>query len=614
MPKIFRHGLYFHPAASDITIEMEFIKLGGRILNKKSGKMAGLGLAHHFKEAAKLIWPKIVWHKWNELIVAQYVANRGVVILGPSSSGKTHSVAVCLLVDYYCFPDTTTVIVCSTTRDRLEDRIWGEIKKLHREATNRFRWLPGHLIEGKQRIVTDDRSEASEGRDFRNGVVGVPCKKGESFVGIGDFAGIKNKRVRLAGDELSLLPRVFVDAVSNLDKNPDFKCIGLGNPKDTTDALGVMAEPAATHGGWDGGIDQTPITKTWPCRREGTVAVQLVGSESPNLDGKLGIPLLCQADIDRDVSFYGKESLWYSMMNQGMMPRGQGTRRVITRQLCLKHHALEDPIWLNNVRTRFCSLDAAYRGVGGDRCVFTVFEFGAEGTEISTEEMPNLVAQALVGDRNAASSRPQIVALTDVLLVPVNPGDFDRSSPEDQIVNFVKGQCEQRGIPPERFFFDAGMRTSLVSSFSRLWSPNVVSIDCGGKPTHRKVSYDIDVVCADYYSKLITEFWWSVRLIIEAGQFRGMTEDVMMEFCSREFQMVGANKIEIEPKEKMKLKTGRSPDLADSVAIGIEGARRLGFVIKRVASREAVNHDDRWKRTLRQKVRDLFASKELQSA
>lgn len=312
------------------------------------------------------------------------------------------------------------------------------------------------------------------------------------------------------------------------------------------------------------------------------------------------------------MSFYGKDSLWYTMMNQGMMPRGQGSRRVITRQLCLKNHAMEEPIWLNNVRTRIASLDAAYRGVGGDRCIFTVMEFGAEGTELN--ELGVEVAQAIIGDRPSASSRPQILALTDVMVVPMTPGDFDKYSPEDQIVTFVKSQCEQRGIPPERFFFDAGMRTSLVQAFSRVWSPRVQSIDCGGKPTERPVSYNIDVMCKDYYRKFVTELWYSVRLVIEAGQFRGMTEDVMLEFCAREWTMVGANLIEVEPKDKVKLKTGRSPDLADAVAVCVEGARRLGFVIKRIANQEYRETDNRWKRDLRNRVRALFKSKELQSA
>ena len=78
--------------------------------------------------------------------------------------------------------------------------------------------------------------------------------------------------VTAIGDELSLLEPVFVDTISNLDKNPDFKCFGLGNPKDTTDALGRLAEPL--DGGWESGIDQTPVTKTWKIKRPDGVCIR----------------------------------------------------------------------------------------------------------------------------------------------------------------------------------------------------------------------------------------------------------------------------------------------------------------------------------------------------
>lgn len=610
MAQIQRYGFWFDDQTPALQIEIEMIRHGGQ-WKGKHGQLLGMGLAYHFKQFIKIVWPHIKFHKWLDMTIDNYIAHRGMVLVGPASSGKTLAATLCAMVDYYCWPECTSIIVCSTTRDRLEERILGEIKKLHRLATDQFP-LPGSLIEGKQRIITDDRDEAKEGRDFRNGIIGVPVLRGNEVAGMGSFAGIKNARVRLIADELSLCPRIVVDSIANLDKNPDFKFIGLGNPKETTDALGVMAEPAPDLGGWDGGIDQTPVTKFWRCRRPDTVCLQFVGSDSPNLDGKLGIPLLTQAQIDRDVAFYGKESLWYSMMNQGMMPRGQGARRVITRQLCVKHHALESPLWLNENRTRIAGLDAAYRGVGGDRCVFCHMEFGLESEAIA--DLGQRTVENLVNQTMGTPERRMIIALIETLIVPLKPGEFDKVSPEDQIVAFVRAQCDARNIPPEHFFFDSGMRTSLVSSFSRLWSNKVVPIDCGGRPSERQVSYEIEQRCCDFYSKYISEMWYSVRLAIEAEQFRGMTEDAMLEFCAREYTIVGANKTEVEIKANVKAKTGRSPDLADCVAVALEGARRLGFVIRRLDSADKPKADDRWKWELRKQQRELARSHSLNYA
>lgn len=587
-----------------VSIEMQCIRMGGRWL-KKNGEWAGNGLFYHFKELEKYLFPEKVWHKWNELQLEKWIESRTLAVLGPASSGKTNAGATDHLADYYCFPSITTVIICSTTKERLEDRVWGEIKKFHRMAKEQYHWLPGNLIEGRMRLVTDHRTESVEGRDFRNGVIGVPCKKGDNYVGIGDFAGIKNKRVRLMGDELSLLPRSFVDAISNLDKNPDFKCTGMGNPKDTTDALGVLAEPAAELGGWDGGVDQTPGTKWWPTRRTKGFAIQLPGSDSPNLDGKLGIPLITQEAIDRDVSFYGKDSLWFTMMDEGRMPRGQGTRRVLTRQMCHQFGAMKPPIWRSTDRVRIGFLDAAYRGVGGDRCIFGELQFGHEAPELDPVELiVNLTTQAPTSTRNQ-----QIIALVDHINVPIRSGPQD--PPEDQIVAFVMEQCKSRGILPENFYFDAGMRTSLVTAFSRLWTPAVNSIDCGGNASEAAVSMEIATPCKDYYSKFITELWFNVRMAVECGQVRGFTEDAILEFSQREWTIVGKNKIEVEPKYKMKEKIGRSPDIADAIAVGFYGARQRGFRIAKLRGSKEGRAHSQWKLDLMKQAAAIRKSGQL---
>lgn len=587
-----------HPAG----IELAMMRHGGQ-WKKKNGEMAGEGMLFHFKAFIRLVWPHIKFHKWNEIIFENYFTHRTVGILGCASSGKTNSAALCVLVDYYTWPECTTVICCSTTKERLEDRVWGEIKNLHKRAVDKCGWIPGNVIEGRQRIITDPKTETAEGRDFRNGLMGVPCQKGTSYVGMGSFAGVKNDRVRLLGDELSMLPAVFIHAVSNLDKNTDFKCLGLGNPKDTIDALGLFCEPSTELGGWDGGIDQTPLTKTWPTRRPNGICIQLPGTDSPNLDGKLGIPLITQEQIDRDVAFYGRDSLWFTMFNQGMMPRGQGTRRILTRPMCLKFHAVDEPNWKNTNRTKIGFLDAAYRGVGGDRCVFGELQFGEEAAPLDGATLvSNLLAQSTTNPKNR-----MILALIDTVVVPIK-GIIDEL-PEDQIVNFVMAQCATRGIAPENFFFDAGMKASLATAFSRIWSSNVMSVDFGGRPSERPVTADNKTRCCDFYSKFVTELWFSVRLVVEAGQFRGMTEDCMLEFCAREWTIVGANKHEVETKDAVKEKTGRSPDLADAIAIGVEGARQRGFQIMRLGNdnrRSMAN--DQWRRDLRAKAEKYWKS------
>ena len=61
----------------------------------------------------------------------------------------------------------------------------------------------------------------------------------------------------------------------------------------------------------------------------------------------------------------------------------------------------------------------------------------------------------------------------------------------------------------------------------------------------------------------------------------------------------------MEPKEKMKLKSGRSPDLVDAVVCGIEGARRLGFQITMSVAKNAEAADDGWKQKFKDRMNRL---------
>ncbi len=155
------------------------------------------------------------------------------------------------------------------------------------------------------------------------------------------------------------------------------------------------------------------------------------------------------------------------------------------------------------------------------------------------------------------------------------------------------------------------MRTSLVSAFARNNMISVNTIDCGGKPSDLMVSREIQKPCVEYYSKRITEMWFSVRMVVESGQFRGMREDVCTEFSQREWKMVSGNRIEVEPKDEMKLKTGRSPDLADAVAVGVHGARHKGFVIQKLSNPASIAPQQQWKRDLQERSRKLWRSGQL---
>jgi hypothetical protein len=317
--------------------------------------------------------------------------------------------------------------------------------------------------------------------------------------------------------------------------------------------------------------------------------------------------LITRQQLQDDAAIWGIDDWHYAMFDDAKMPRGQGSHRVITRQECEKFGATLEPFWRDTVIVKIASLDAAYRGAGGDRCVFTEINFGREIEGDALLRSGNLISQA----NNAPAGR-QILAMIDQVVIPIDAG-LNSDSPESQIRKFCQEQCDRRGIPYANFFYDSGMRTSLVQEFNRHWSTEVQSLDCGDTPSDDPVSLEIQIPCHDYFRKFVTELWFGVRHIIINRQFRNLSKDVMWELCAREWKNSTGNKIEVESKEEMKLKTSKSPDLADSLSIACWGAVRRGFKIGVAIAPVRRNGPD-WRDVLRKKSEQAWKTGQLEYA
>jgi hypothetical protein len=85
----------------------------------------------------------------------------------------------------------------------------------------------------------------------------------------------------------------------------------------------------------------------------------------------------------------------------------------------------------------------------------------------------------------------------------------------------------------------------------------------------------------EHVSKFVTELHFVVRLLAQCRQLRKFPREAAEEFGRREWRYVYDDRYELENKDKYKLRnSGESPNHADSLVIGVEGARRLGFAIE----------------------------------
>lgn len=569
--EIVKYNAYWN-TSDPLAIEMACIRKGGNWTGTR-GQPCGSGLAHHYKAMMKLIWPGDDWCRWDEDMLRELVDATFLGIAGPSSSRKTSRISRYGLCVYWCFPHCTTVLCSTTTREKLDLGIWGEIKKCFRKGKERYSALPGVFIESKQQITTDGKDV--EGREFRNGIKGVACKKGGQWEGLANYLGIKNDRVLLLADEAQLMEPGFFDSSANLSSNSIggvFQLIATGNPNDTLNSFGRLCEPM---NGWDT-FQQGEKTQVWNTKFRGGRCLRLVGTDSPNFDRKDGLVvhprLIDRRYINEIASTYGVESWQYLMWVLAKFPISQLERRVITRQMCVRFRAFEPVTWGAGKVTKILTLDAAYGAVGGDRCVAQEWAFGGDVTGKA------------------------ILALVKSMLVPVS---FDRKDelgrpdlPEYQIARWVMNYCLENDIKPERVAFDSTGRGSLMSAFAKLgtdqWrGQNVVAVEFGGRATDRESFANPKKLCKEMYGKFVTELWFAMRALVETEQIRGLTDEIVNEFQMRAWDTrskpgSGTTVQDVEPKEDTKERLGRSPDLADCAVVAGELARRLGFRVHRL--------------------------------
>lgn len=562
--KLQRYGVYWdRPVKTPLDVEFLMIRHGGYV--KVEGKRVGEGLFHHIREAQSIIWPEDDHHRWSDLILKTMCEERIIVVQGPRDCSKTRTLSKWALIDYWTAPEETLTIMTSTGIRELELRVWGDIKSLFQRAIERFPYLAGHINQANHGIFTDSLDERGDLRDMRRGIICVPCLTGEGeWKGLENFVGIKQKRRRLIGDELQFIPVLYVNALDAFDKG-DFKGGFLGNPiGGNGKALDKIAEPI---GGWTSLGDVTHTT-TWKNKYSG-ITINLVGTDSPNFDKETPNKypyLINQEDIDRVALRNGRDSAQFWTLIMGVRKTGVDAYRVLTIEICDRNGAFNTAVWSGTSRTKVYAIDAGY---GGDPCEPTLLEFGED----------------VYGN--------MLIQFTQLMTIPISVSS-DRTV-EDQIALRAKSDCSRLEVPDENVFFEAGMRATLAISMARIMSPAVNAVNAGGPATDRIVSEDLltidhktgerrPIKCSEQYSKFVTEMWYSVRELVEAGQARNFPRDAAEEFAMREWRWVPGpigQRYDLETKPEFKTRNGgRSPNKADSLSIAVEGARRLGFIIK----------------------------------
>lgn len=558
---------------------------------------SGTTLFQHYKALFRLYWKEDDEHKWEDAILHAILENQFTTIMGCAASTKTTTAAKFALCFYGAWPRGTSIIISSTDSRGLELRVFGRIKELISRAKELYEWFPGFIIDSKKVVATDDIEEESS-RDLRQGIICIPCLSSSgSFVGIGKYIGLHNERVVFIGDEFQLMQVSLIEAIPNLLNNKFFKAVFLGNPLAQGDPLDYVSEPKD---GWQS-IGIPTKTIRWNTRYMNGTCLNLPGLDSPNFDYPADKPdkypyMVGRRKVEQIKESYGEESQQYCSQILGVRIAGLNARKVITREICEKYGAFDKALWKDANRKKIYAIDAAYGNIGGDRCMRMIAEFGKD-----------------INDK-------EIFSIESYRMIPVSA--LSVVPPDDQIAEFAKMECEANDIDPSHVFFDG--RTLLASAFARLWAVTCNPVDFGGRVSERFVSTEMKIQdesgvlrlkrCDEHYSKFVTELWFTARYTVESGQMRGMTEEILNDGMPREWKFTKGNKIEIESKIDTKKRTGKSPDIFDSLVTALEGARRKGFVISKLGNPDARKPQaDEYFKKMHEKLEKLRTSRQLQT-
>lgn len=515
----------------------------------------------HFEYAIKCLWPEkmsngvkgFIWDDWAYRRIKSFCNREYQTWWGPSSSGKSTCCGVFALSHWLSAPDKTTVVVCSTTKDMLERRIWREILRFHSMYGNK---LPGYHSKTKHAIIYED-PESKAAVNTINAIFAIAVQRGTTAEAVGNMVGMHNDYNVLIIDEMQATKQAAVEAYDNLSTGLESKFVGMGNPVSRLDPLGRASLPV---NGW-GTVSVSD--KEWKTKRGWCLFFN--GLESPGVeDPKKYHYLLTQKQIDAMSVDPGRDSPRFWSQRIGFVAPEGLTQTIFSENFMSKFSVTEKALWAGQ-KKRISALDPSF-SAGGDRCVYRSADYG---------KMTN-------GKIGFRFNDPELINL-----------EVSTGEPMSYDLAFkVMDKLESDGITPSELCIDTTSAQKMVADIiDREWAvrqakktggePSIddVCVRCsfGGAASDLPVSVQNKDTGKDLYKNKVTELWYVFREFAVNDQIRDLDEDTVEEFCIRTVleKMDSSGRIVVESKKDMKLRGNASPDLADAAVLIVEYARRV---------------------------------------
>jgi len=528
----------------------------------------------HFKLFCNYIWGDPdntrFFFEWNPnacKILERYHQHRYLAIAGHASSSKSETMALISVAEFLIDPENTKVLVTSTDAKSAKGKIWGSIEncwnvaeKFYENWNAKFEergiknacFIPGRLISSESIIRAWDGDKVNNKR----GIELIAAEVGRSKEASEKMQGYHAQGLILMADELATItPAVLETATTNMRMKGNFKMVGGFNPDGYYDPGGVMSKPAA---GWSTITDQSEEWETIiePQGIKG-YCIRFDGEKSPNvLAGRniwRGLLTLDQLNAFR-ASEGGEKSKGYWKMVRGYWCP-TGSQEAIYSEADIVQYGADKPVttWIDRPQL-VAGLDPSFSH-GGDKAILVIGKVG-KAVNPSTGEIQTVFerVETIVLDND----------ITDTSI-----------SKDEWIIKLVKPKLLQYGIKSQDLAIDTtGGGASFSSLVRRDIGTGFLDVIFNSSPSDMRFSASDKRTGKERFVNMVSEIWYVGKELIRSGQLRNLDPDTVTEMCARTYDDK-AGKVQVEPKDKMKKRTGgkKSPDRSDALFLAVHLAR-----------------------------------------
>jgi hypothetical protein len=506
----------------------------------------GMGKYEHLRECIDLLWNTggknvVEWNPWLEKMLEESCEHNFLAVAGCSSSSKSFGGAIIAIVNFIADPENTLVLVTSTSIGAAKRRIWKSVMQLWNKLPDKYKRLG--KVKPSLNMIHYQPQDGSVAHDAAS-ICLVAAEQKQEASAVQKLVGLKNERVILIADELCELSPAVLHASDNLISNPWFQMIAMSNPKDREDPFGLMCEPVE---GW-ATLDESMME--WDTKYGKAIRFDVL--QSPNyLEQEVIYKyMLTYEKIEKFRQQHGENSARFYRFYRGFFPV-QGTEDTIYTDTDFNAYMQESVKWKKEP-TKIAGLDLSFSS-GGDKTSLCICLFGETIDGVMCLQLEKFYA--------------------------IHENAADKMNPRtDQICAEVKKILDKEGVSYRNLAVDSTSATGTVDRLTQFMSKEILRINFGGRATERPVSSNDRTPSSKKYTNRVSELWGVGIEFMRGGQLSGFRKDPELchEMKARRFSMVkGADgeRMMVEPKLKMKLRIGRSPDKADSLMLCIETCR-----------------------------------------